>query len=96
MDNGLSSSIPFRFPKIPSLVIRSVYCFAPYGMPGSINPLKFSDKLHELHRQQLDIFYELSEQSPLGGSKNDGRITLGLGYDQVEYRPLDERLEGMI
>jgi cytosine/adenosine deaminase-related metal-dependent hydrolase len=70
--------------------IRSVYCFAPYGLPESINPLKFSDKPDELHRQQLDLFYELSKQSPLGGSKNDGRITLGLGYDGVEYRPLED------
>ncbi|KAH6677069.1 hypothetical protein B0J14DRAFT_535379 [Halenospora varia] len=70
--------------------IRSIYCFAPYGLPESINPLKFSDNPLELHQQQLDIFYKLSEQSPLGHPKNDGRITLGIGYDGIEYRPVEE------
>jgi cytosine/adenosine deaminase-related metal-dependent hydrolase len=70
--------------------IRSIYCFAPYGLPESINPLKFSDKPHELHQQQLDLFYKLSEQSPLGSSKNDGRLTLGIGYDGIEYRPVED------
>jgi cytosine/adenosine deaminase-related metal-dependent hydrolase len=70
--------------------IRSVYCFAPYGLPESVNPLKFSDKPHEVHQRQLDLFYKLSEQSPLGSSQNDGRLTLGLGYDGVEYRPVED------
>jgi cytosine/adenosine deaminase-related metal-dependent hydrolase len=70
--------------------IRSIYCFAPYGLPESINPLKFSDKPHELHQQQLDLFYKLSEQSPLGSSKNDGRLILGIGYDGIEYRPVED------
>ena len=70
--------------------IRSVYCFAPYGLPESVNPLKFSDKQHELHQKQLALFYKLAEQSPLGGSQNDGRLTLGLGYDGIEYRPVED------
>ncbi|KAE8442526.1 hypothetical protein EG329_003241 [Mollisiaceae sp. DMI_Dod_QoI] len=70
--------------------IRSIYCFAPYGLPESVNPLKFPEKPQELHQQQLDLFYTLSEQSPLGNSKNDGRITLGLGYDGIEYRPVED------
>ena len=70
--------------------IRSIYCFAPYGLPESVNPLKFSDKPKELHQEQLDLFYKLSEQFPLGNSQNDGRITLGLGYDGIEYRPVED------
>jgi cytosine/adenosine deaminase-related metal-dependent hydrolase len=70
--------------------IRSIYCFAPYGLPESINPLKFSDKPLERHQQQLDLFYKLSEQSPLGNPTNDGRITLGIGYDGIEYRPVED------
>jgi cytosine/adenosine deaminase-related metal-dependent hydrolase len=70
--------------------IRSIYCFAVYGFPESINPLKFSDEPHILHQRQLDLFYRLAEQSPLGNAKNDGRVVLGLGYDGIEYRPLDD------
>lgn len=70
--------------------IRSAYCFAPYGLPESINPLKFSDKPQEVHQRQLDLFYKLSEQSPLGNTQNDGRVTLGLGYDGIEYRPVED------
>jgi cytosine/adenosine deaminase-related metal-dependent hydrolase len=70
--------------------IRSAYCFAPFGLPESINPLKFSDTPQELHQKQLDLFYQLSKQSPLGGSGNDGRLTLGLGYDGIEFRPVEE------
>jgi cytosine/adenosine deaminase-related metal-dependent hydrolase len=70
--------------------IRSIYCFAPYGLPESVNPMKFPDNLQKLHQQQLDMFYRLAEQSPLGSSKNDGRLTLGLGYDGIEYRPVED------
>jgi cytosine/adenosine deaminase-related metal-dependent hydrolase len=68
--------------------IRSIYCFALYGLPESINPLKFPDDPQTLHQQQLDLFYELTKQSPLGNANNDGRITLGLGYDGIEHHPL--------
>jgi cytosine/adenosine deaminase-related metal-dependent hydrolase len=70
--------------------IRSVYCFAPYGLPEGVNPLKFSDKPEEIHQKQMDLFYKLAEQSPLGGANNDGRLTLGLGYDGIEYRPVED------
>lgn len=70
--------------------IRSVYCFAPYGLPESVNPLRFSDNPKGLHQQHLDLFYKLSEQSPLGNSQNDQRVTLGLGYDGIEYRPIED------
>ena len=70
--------------------IRSIYCFAPYGLPESVNPLKFSDTPQEVHQRQLDLFYKLAEQSPLGNAQNDGRITLGLGYDGIEYRPVED------
>jgi cytosine/adenosine deaminase-related metal-dependent hydrolase len=70
--------------------VRTIYCFAPYGLPESVNPLKFTDQPRMLHQQQLDLFYKLAEQSPLGGAKNDGRVTLGLGYDGIEYRPLED------
>lgn len=70
--------------------IRSIYCFAPYGLPESVNPLKLSDNPQEIHQKQLDLYYKLSEQSPLGNSTNDGRVTLGLGYDGIEHRPVDD------
>jgi cytosine/adenosine deaminase-related metal-dependent hydrolase len=70
--------------------IRSIYCFAPYGLPESVNPLQFSHNPKELHQRQLDLFYKLSEQLPLGNSQNDGRLTLGLGYDGIEYRPIED------
>ncbi|CZR63524.1 uncharacterized protein PAC_13421 [Phialocephala subalpina] len=70
--------------------IRSIYCFAPYALPKSVNPLKFPDNPKELHQRQLALFYTLSEQSPLGNSQNDGRVTLGLGYDGIEYRPVED------
>jgi cytosine/adenosine deaminase-related metal-dependent hydrolase len=70
--------------------IRSVYCFAPYVLPESVNPLKFPDNTQQLHEKQLDLFYKLSKQLPLGSSQNDGRLTLGLGYDGVEYRSIED------
>jgi cytosine/adenosine deaminase-related metal-dependent hydrolase len=70
--------------------IRSVFCFAPFGLPESINPLKLSDNPQDLHQKQLDLFYRLSEQSPLGNLLNDGRVTLGLGYDGVAFHPVEE------
>lgn len=70
--------------------VRSVYCFAPYGLPESVNPLKFPEEQLELHQKQLDLFYRLAEQSPLGNAANDGRVTLGLGYDGVEYRSVED------
>lgn len=70
--------------------IRSSYCFAPYGLPESINPLKFAKNPLELHKKHLDLFYKLSDQLPLGNSANDGRVTLGLGYDGVEFRPVED------
>lgn len=70
--------------------IRSVYCVAPYGLPEGVNPLKFPENSQELHQRQLDMFYKLAEQSPLGSSDNDGRLTLGLGYDGIEHRPIED------
>jgi cytosine/adenosine deaminase-related metal-dependent hydrolase len=70
--------------------VRSIYCFALYGMPESINPLKFADKPDVSHQNQIDLFYKLSKQSPLGNSTNDGRVTLGLGYDGIEYHSVED------
>ena len=53
--------------------VRSVYCFAPYGLPESANPLRFPEKPLELHQKQLDMFYRLAEQSPLGNPANDAQ-----------------------
>lgn len=44
----------------------------------------------ELHQKQLATFYRLAEQSPLGNTTHDGRVTLGLGYGGVEYRPVED------
>lgn len=70
--------------------LRVSYCFAPYGMPESLNPLKFGDNPGEIHQQQLDMFYKLAEEQPLGHSDNDGRVSLGLGYDGIQYRPIED------
>jgi cytosine/adenosine deaminase-related metal-dependent hydrolase len=70
--------------------IRSIYCFALYRMPKSINPLKFTNEPDTCYQKQVEMFYKLSEQSPLGNSINDGRVILGLGHDGVEYYPVEE------
>jgi cytosine/adenosine deaminase-related metal-dependent hydrolase len=69
--------------------IRSMYCFAPMTLPTSLNPLKMPDLTIE-HNRQMALFYDLAKELPLGGSDNDGRVTLGLGYDGLQFRPLDD------
>jgi cytosine/adenosine deaminase-related metal-dependent hydrolase len=69
--------------------IRSMYCFAPMTLPTSLNPLKMPDLAAD-HNRQMMLFYELATELPLGGFDNDGRVTLGLGYDGVQFRPLDD------
>jgi cytosine/adenosine deaminase-related metal-dependent hydrolase len=69
--------------------IRSMYCFAPMTLPASLNPLKMPDLVAD-HNRQMTLFYELATELPLGGFDNDGRVTLGLGYDGVQFRPLDD------
>lgn len=69
--------------------IRSMYCFAPCVLPMSLNPLKMPD-LKDEHSRQMDLFYKLADEIPLGGNPNDGRVTLGLGYDGLQYRPLND------
>jgi cytosine/adenosine deaminase-related metal-dependent hydrolase len=70
--------------------LRIDYCFAPYMLPVAVNPLKFSDGTSMLHQQQLGLLYQMAEESPLGSSRNDGRVTLGLGYDGIQYRPIED------
>jgi len=69
--------------------IRSVYCFAPINLPSSLNPLMMRDLASE-HTRQMNLFYKLAAETPLGGPLNDGRVTLGLGYDGLQYRPLED------
>lgn len=72
--------------------IRTIYCYTPKAMPEKLDPLTFPD-FESLHRQQLDQFRQLAQESPLGGAGNDGRVTLGLGYDGVHKWPLQETVE---
>jgi cytosine/adenosine deaminase-related metal-dependent hydrolase len=70
--------------------LRINYCCAPYGLPVAHNPIKFHDTPDIQHKEQVDLFYSLAEEKPLGGPKNDGRVTLGLGYDAIQYRNLED------
>jgi len=70
--------------------LRSSYCFGPYLMPTSHNPLTFPEKAQEIIKHQLDVFYQMVEEKPLGGPKNDGRLTLGLACDGVEWKPVED------
>lgn len=72
--------------------IRSIYCVAPFANPDSINPLVLPD-LDKRHPEQIDLFKSLASASPLGGKGNDGRVTIGLGYDTMNHRPLEEARE---
>lgn len=73
--------------------LRVNYCFAPYMLPDTHNPVKFNDNPDMLHQQQLAMFYEMAKEIPLDGSKNDGRVTLGLGYDGIQHRPVEDTKE---
>jgi cytosine/adenosine deaminase-related metal-dependent hydrolase len=70
--------------------LRINYCFAPYILPEAQNPLKFTDNPDVLHKQQVDLFHEMAQETPLGGAANDGRVKLGLGYDGIQYRPIED------
>lgn len=72
--------------------IRSIYCFTPKALPVKLNPLTLP-VVDRLHKTQLDQFYHFAEENPLGGTSNDGRVTLGLGYDGIQHRPLDQTVE---
>ena len=69
--------------------IRSVFCFAPMTLPISLNPIQMPD-FNEAHSEQMDVFYKLAESESFGGKANDGRVTLGLGYDGMQFRPLED------
>ncbi|KAK4943081.1 hypothetical protein LTR10_017280 [Elasticomyces elasticus] len=66
--------------------IRSIYCAAPFSMPESLNPMAMGDTAAQ-HAKQIDIIKELAKEKPLGGSGNDGRLCLGLGFDTMYYIP---------
>lgn len=72
--------------------IRSIYCVAPFANPQSLNPMVLPD-MDVKHPEQIDLFKSLASQSPLGGQDNDGRVTIGLGYDTMNHRPVDEARE---
>lgn len=69
--------------------VRSIYCVAPFANPQSLNPMVLPD-MDMKHPEQIELFKSLSQQSPLGGPKNDGRVTLGLGFDTMNHRPVEE------
>jgi cytosine/adenosine deaminase-related metal-dependent hydrolase len=72
--------------------IRTIYCYTPKVMPVKLDPLTFPE-FDSLHRKQLDEFRNFAQESPLDGARNDGRVMLGLGYDGVQKRPLQETTE---
>ncbi|KAL6799341.1 Metallo-dependent hydrolase [Trichoderma sp. SZMC 28013] len=72
--------------------IRSIYCVAPFANPQSLNPMVLPD-MDVKHPEQIKLFKSLSRQTPLGGPKNDGRVTLGLGFDTMIHRPVGEARE---
>lgn len=72
--------------------IRSIYCVAPFANPISLNPMVLPD-MDEKHPEQITLFKSLAGESPLGGERNDGRVTIGLGYDTMNHRPVDEARE---
>ncbi len=69
--------------------IRSVYCASPFAIPTSLNPLKLPD-MTVRHKEQIELFKTLLQQRPLSGDENDGRVTLGLGFDTMHWIPEDE------
>jgi cytosine/adenosine deaminase-related metal-dependent hydrolase len=69
--------------------IRSIYCVAPFANPISLNPMVMPD-MDQQHPKQIELFKSLASQSPLGGPANDGRLTIGLGYDTMNHRPAEE------
>ncbi|KAF2098049.1 Metallo-dependent hydrolase [Rhizodiscina lignyota] len=69
--------------------IRSIYCVATFALPSSLNPMVFPD-MDVQHAEQIALFKKLSAEKPLGGPSNDGRVTLGLGYDTINHRSMDE------
>ncbi|KAL7953966.1 metal-dependent hydrolase [Trichoderma compactum] len=72
--------------------IRSIYCVAPFANPQSLNPMVLPD-MDVKHPEQIELFKSLTRQTPLGGPKNDGRVTLGLGFDTMIHRPVGEGRE---
>lgn len=69
--------------------IRSIYCVSPLAIPTSLNPMVFPD-MDVQHSQQIELFKSLALETPLGGPSNDGRVTLGLGFDTMNHRPAQE------
>ncbi|OAP64918.1 hypothetical protein AYL99_00890 [Fonsecaea erecta] len=72
--------------------IRSVYCASPFTIPTSLNPLTLPDMTGH-HAGQIELFKTLWRQRPLGGPGNDGRVTLGLGFDTMHWIPEAEARE---
>ncbi|EXJ55174.1 hypothetical protein A1O7_08099 [Cladophialophora yegresii CBS 114405] len=72
--------------------IRSIYCASPFAIPTSLNPMKLPD-MNIRHKEQIDLFKSLLKQKPLGGQANDGRLTLGLGFDTMHWIPEHEARE---
>ncbi|OQV04913.1 hypothetical protein CLAIMM_09727 [Cladophialophora immunda] len=66
--------------------IRSVYCASPFAIPTSLNPMTLPDMAVH-HARQIELFKTLWAQRPLGGPGNDGRVTLGLGFDTMHWIP---------
>lgn len=69
--------------------IRSIYCVAPFAIPMCLNPIVMPD-MDIQHPEQIIPFKKLAKETTLGGAANDGRVTLGLGYDTMNHRPIEE------
>lgn len=68
--------------------IRSIYCVSPFANPVKLNPLTFPDMVAQ-HAAQVELFKKLSRETPLGGAANDGRLTLGLGFDTIHHNGIE-------
>ncbi|KAK6384585.1 hypothetical protein LTS17_002148 [Exophiala oligosperma] len=68
--------------------IRSIYCAAPFAIPISLNPMTLPDMTVQ-HAAQIDMIKQLATERPLDGPLNDGRVTLGLGFDTMFHIPAE-------
>ncbi|KAL1860755.1 hypothetical protein Plec18170_001267 [Paecilomyces lecythidis] len=69
--------------------IRSICCVAPFANPQSLSPMVLLN-MDGKHPEQISLLKSLIGENPLGGQSNDGRVAIGLGYDTMNHRPLDE------
>ncbi|KAH8817422.1 hypothetical protein F5884DRAFT_874457 [Xylogone sp. PMI_703] len=72
--------------------IRSIFCVSPFAIPVSLNPMVLPD-MSVRHAEQVGLFKKMASEKPLGGSQNDGRVTIGFGYDTIFFQPIENSRE---